>query len=267
MNKAQQQYGFTLIELLVVIAIIGILASILFPVFARARENARRASCMSNMKQMGLGLMMYTQDYDEQMPNSSILHSGIGQYTFPSGALADVSTEPWYSLIFAYMKNWQVFNCPSEDPALYYNGRYNITTFPYSYNYVAPVPQGSCTTKWDCGISMGPPNDAAGTQPAAKLAAIEDPAGTIFVVEGSAAVTQFRKAPYLPTETDIDARGACSYLPTYQYARCLRARHLGTIGTLFVDGHVKAMPWKSILGSDSDPNVVRYWTTAANPLR
>src|SRR5471030_86040 len=60
--------GFTLIELLVVIAIIAILASILFPVFARARENARRASCMSNLKQLGLGYLQYAQDYDESFP-------------------------------------------------------------------------------------------------------------------------------------------------------------------------------------------------------
>src|SRR5690606_29481911 len=60
--------GFTLIELLVVIAIIAILASILFPVFARARENARRASCLSNLKQIGLGIIQYTQDYDERYP-------------------------------------------------------------------------------------------------------------------------------------------------------------------------------------------------------
>ena len=60
--------GFTLIELLIVIAIITILASILFPVFARARENARRSACQSNLKQIGLGLMQYVQDYDERMP-------------------------------------------------------------------------------------------------------------------------------------------------------------------------------------------------------
>src|SRR5471032_187855 len=60
--------GFTLIELLVVIAIIAILAAILFPVFARARENARRASCQSNLKQIGLGFQQYSQDYDERFP-------------------------------------------------------------------------------------------------------------------------------------------------------------------------------------------------------
>ena len=64
--------GFTLIELLVVIAIISILAAILFPAFARARENARRASCQSNLKQIGLGIFQYTQDYDERLPATAV---------------------------------------------------------------------------------------------------------------------------------------------------------------------------------------------------
>ena len=67
MKQSQQKYsGFTLIELLIVIAIVAILAAILFPAFARARENARRASCQSNLKQIGLGLAQYIQDYDER---------------------------------------------------------------------------------------------------------------------------------------------------------------------------------------------------------
>ena len=69
-NTHQKRAAFTLIELLVVIAIIAILAAILFPVFARARENARRSSCQSNLKQIGLGIAQYTQDYDEIMPRA-----------------------------------------------------------------------------------------------------------------------------------------------------------------------------------------------------
>lgn len=94
--------GFTLIELLVVIAIIAILASILFPVFARARENARRASCTSNVKQIMLGIMQYTQDNDEKFP---ILYS----YNTD-----DVLEHVWYIGIQPYVKSAQLFKCPSD---------------------------------------------------------------------------------------------------------------------------------------------------------
>ena len=86
--------AFTLIELLVVIAIIAILASILFPVFGRARENARRASCQSNLKQMALGLKQYTQDYDEKFPlaaNSANNTAGYASAWAPSIQPADFS--------------------------------------------------------------------------------------------------------------------------------------------------------------------------------
>ena len=90
--KSNRKTGFTLIELLVVIAIIAILAAILFPVFARARENARRSSCMSNMKQIGLGVMQYLQDYDERyMPEH----------------------DEWVDAVQPYIKSTQIFRCPS----------------------------------------------------------------------------------------------------------------------------------------------------------
>ncbi len=98
--------AFTLIELLVVIAIIAILAAILFPVFARARENARRASCSSNQKQIGLGFMQYTQDYDE---------------TFPV-AISGTEETNWALTLQPYLKSAQIFQCPSESngPGLSY---------------------------------------------------------------------------------------------------------------------------------------------------
>lgn len=94
---ARQRSGFTLIELLVVIAIIAILAAILFPVFARARENARKANCASNLKQLGLAVLQYAQDYDEMLPQG---------YTTPPA-------RDWTSDINPYLKNTQVRKCPS----------------------------------------------------------------------------------------------------------------------------------------------------------
>jgi prepilin-type N-terminal cleavage/methylation domain-containing protein/prepilin-type processing-associated H-X9-DG protein len=96
----QRKAGFTLIELLVVIAIIAILASILFPVFGRARENARRSSCQSNLKQIGLGILQYVQDYDEKYPIN--------------GSPAVTAEGGWSYLIQPYVKSEQLLQCPSD---------------------------------------------------------------------------------------------------------------------------------------------------------
>ena len=117
--------GFTLIELLVVIAIIAILAAILFPVFARARENARRSSCQSNLKQIALGIMQYTQDYDEYMPIGNAGNSGQG----------------WAGPTMPYIKSSQVFQCPSDASV---NATYpNLYKISYAYNQNLNALQGT----------------------------------------------------------------------------------------------------------------------------
>ena len=107
--------GFTLIELLVVIAIIAILAAILFPVFAKAREKARQSSCSSNLKQLGVGLLQYVQDYDEMLPQV-YKDSGATRYW-------------WFNDVQAYIKNYQLMKCPSMT-GLYWGG---------SYGYALPM--------------------------------------------------------------------------------------------------------------------------------
>ena len=112
MNKKQ---GFTLIELLVVIAIIAILAAILFPAFAKAREAARRASCSSNLKQIGLAIMQYTQEYDEKLPN--------------------YDATPWQRAVYPYIKSADVFRCPSNPKGtdVNYPAAGNVPDLPVSY--------------------------------------------------------------------------------------------------------------------------------------
>ena len=116
-NASHPGAGFTLIELLVVIAIIAILAAILFPVFAQAREKARAISCLSNQKQIGLGFMMYAQDYDEVFPNNPCNGNRPSYYDLPGNtASVCVSKAPigWADQIQPYIKNTQVFQCPDD---------------------------------------------------------------------------------------------------------------------------------------------------------
>jgi prepilin-type N-terminal cleavage/methylation domain-containing protein/prepilin-type processing-associated H-X9-DG protein len=106
--------GFTLIELLVVIAIIAILAAILMPVFAQAREKARQSSCMSNQKQMGLAIIQYTQDYDETMPP---LMTSTSAFFVTYSPFAPGWDRNWAQLVNPYIKNRDTWKCPSDPNA------------------------------------------------------------------------------------------------------------------------------------------------------
>jgi prepilin-type N-terminal cleavage/methylation domain-containing protein/prepilin-type processing-associated H-X9-DG protein len=163
--------AFTLIELLVVIAIIAILAAILFPVFAQAREKARQVSCLSNAKQIGTAMMMYVQDYEETMPLAATYAAGGGTYW-----------EGWANIIQPYQKNWDMMFCPNNPtklPAAWSTGaavggnwRW-FTTYGYNASYMN-MANGTCTNIQIAGNAFGPPSS---------LAAISQPASTIMLAE------------------------------------------------------------------------------------
>jgi prepilin-type N-terminal cleavage/methylation domain-containing protein/prepilin-type processing-associated H-X9-DG protein len=133
MPVKRRKHGFTLIELLVVIAIIAILAAILFPVFAQAREKARQASCLSNCKQIGLAVNMYAQDYDETLPNAGPDWPGNNKHpVFKAG----YGWGMWVILLDPYIKNRKVWACPSgkTDASGYIGPASDRILVGYGYN-------------------------------------------------------------------------------------------------------------------------------------
>ncbi len=118
-SRVAKHQAFTLIELLVVIAIIAILAAILFPVFARAREQARGISCISNLKQIGLAMQMYVQDFDESYP--SIIHPNFDGGCAPRLGWLNANGG-WVTLVYPYVKNGAIFHCPSAETPFWMSG-------------------------------------------------------------------------------------------------------------------------------------------------
>jgi prepilin-type processing-associated H-X9-DG protein len=155
--------------LLVVIAIIAILAAILFPVFAQAREKARSASCLSNMKQLATAVMMYTQDYDEMYP------AGFDALNWTGNDLWSRKVEP-------YIKNLKVFTCPSDSKAGPLQGA--EAWQGWGLSYAANSFYGNWTTAFELRGPMGVGNNASWLQgPANSMAAMTRPADTILIAE------------------------------------------------------------------------------------
>lgn len=254
--------GFTLIELLVVIAIIAILAAILFPVFAQAREKARAISCLSNEKQIGLGIIMYTQDYDEQFPVAQRDANAGELAAEPSASAFPHPSIPWQYVINPYLKNgnggatdiggWElsggVWACPSFPTVI--AREYGVNSFI-------------------CGDdSQWGANDIGGRYDSAKLSSLPVPADEILVVEhgymggdSGTSITGAQRdwqdvrfcpwgwcmgnAAIVRADTDADSQANA-----YPWAGTMpRFRHQGSCNMIFADGHAKATKMGGIMGT------------------
>jgi prepilin-type N-terminal cleavage/methylation domain-containing protein/prepilin-type processing-associated H-X9-DG protein len=218
--------AFTLIELLVVIAIIAILAAILFPVFAQAREQARKTSCLSNLNQMGKSVAMYVQDYDERFP---MVYGGFG----------NVARAAEYLLLYPYIKNVQVWQCPSagsnendtwRDSIADYLGvpRPNGRRVNYGYNWGVLIYAGGGLLEPEQRTSFG-----QSFQQGRSLASLVAPAD-VFVYSDS-------YDTYRPT------MGIDWILDSYRGAsRNSGLRHNGRFNVAYADGHAKNLQFRGL---------------------
>ena len=231
--------GFTLIELLVVISIIALLAAILFPVFGRARENARRSSCQSNLKQIGLGLIQYAQDYDEIMVDSWY---GTASFFTSSDATANYK---WMDALEPYVKSTQIFNCPSRSrmPASTVNDlNYRFRGYTSFGQYAGGYGINDSYTN----NSTDNFNGVAG-QPLAKIqsAATTVMAADVLVKSYSSAHATFRFGPDAPDSTPEGVVADPLAMSGKRLHR-IEDRHLETTNALYADGHVKAVKLDAI---------------------
>jgi prepilin-type N-terminal cleavage/methylation domain-containing protein/prepilin-type processing-associated H-X9-DG protein len=254
--------AFTLIELLVVIAIIAILAAILFPVFAKAREKARQASCSSNLKQIGLALLQYTQDYDEIMPRSWYGPGGFGT----SDPTSNPPKYKWMDSVYPYVKSTQVFHCPDDSGGLAKGAGNAATGIFVPYQQLSgpdDTHYGSYTMDSygydDVPANQGPGNALQGgffNVPGYSLAALAAPSSTVWIADGDGgfqASSHLNSNIIAKTEGQYQAIGSSASdqtTPNLIDGDGIIFRHGGPdiANILFCDGHVKSLHQQQLVG-------------------
>lgn len=212
--------AFTLIELLVVVAIVSVLAAILFPVFARARENARRTSCLSNLRQIGLGMMMYVQDHDERYPRA---------YYYPNDESSN-GTIFWRDMVSPYTKSEAVYWCPSAHFVSGVGIGINNGNYGVNEQFIR-LPSRDKSTYIMSEINRP-----------SELYMLMD-SGTYKLAKGN--VSSSSNWNYLPGAGTVGGR--CNDT-TRGYDDCMKGRHFHGVNMAFADGHVKWI--KSVIAVD-----------------
>ncbi|MDQ2731629.1 MAG: DUF1559 domain-containing protein [Armatimonadota bacterium] len=242
--------AFTLIELLVVIAIIALLAAILLPVFAQVREKARASSCLNNLKQIGTGMMIYIQDYDDRLPDTfwctGACPGGAANFGPSTPVGADPSLYKWMDAIYPYLRSEGVFNCPSDS-----------TNKPYHFRTGDNYGSYACNQAYLLGGTAESPPRRVG------LSEIVVPAETVWATDSLSLPSKqnfgfyWQDVPGNPVMTTTSPR----LLPNNNNPALggIIERHLGLVNVLWCDGHGKAMSLDRLTQKNSR-GVMRLFT-------
>jgi prepilin-type N-terminal cleavage/methylation domain-containing protein/prepilin-type processing-associated H-X9-DG protein len=233
--------AFTLIELLVVIAIIAILAAILFPVFAQAREKARQTSCLSNTKQIGTAFLMYTSDCDEFLPLT----------TYP------VVANTWTDQAQPYIKNRQIFRCASDR-----SGNWTVPS-PVNASILDPTPPVLRRSSYFLNAWM------AGSSVYGNLAAVASPAAVAYVSESLDGITRdhFHPFNWIAETPPNPLYSGFMHNATFddasnQTKELALTRHAGGFNNTYLDGHSKWGRWTQLWWQDTARGI---WDGAFDP--